>query len=499
MSLSVDDIVRVSASITPQGLLRREFGITLFLTTDTTLSTGAGRVSVNAQFSDVSGVFDESTEPYEAANIYFQQAPFPKNLIIARWINADAPAIVRGGRVGSLAAITAVNDGSLQINAENFTGIDFTSDASFADVAATLQTALRAGSDVNLNTAVVTFDVINQRFEITTGTTVGATATLTIASAGGSGTAVEGLLSLDADSNAVVFQQGANEETVEDALEAILALNDQWYFITLDNTLNDTQTVNDVSAWAAPRAFLFSAESNGASVLTTGETSSTFAELAALDPQRTFGTWSATEDYKSVSIAGRFSSVNFSARNSIITGKFKSLPGTLADRLTPTQQTELERKLVNYYAPFSGDNIYAEGYTFAPSVFIDVRYGLDWFVNAVQVEVYNLLRQNPTKVPQTNAGITAIKNVIEDVCASAVRNGLVAPGQLSAALTLDVQQTTGNNEFDGFLTDGFLVYPNPLSEQSQSDRNQRLAPPFRIWLKGAGAIHFVDIEITFEN
>ena len=125
MTLNVNSIVRVTTSITPQGLLRREFGIPLFLTTDTTLPAGAGRVGVFADFDGVAEVFDVGTEPYKAANIYFQQNPFPKNLVIGRWVDTDVPAILDGGGTALLAAITAISDGSLQISGEDFLALDF--------------------------------------------------------------------------------------------------------------------------------------------------------------------------------------------------------------------------------------------------------------------------------------------------------------------------------------------------------------------------------------
>ena len=90
------------------------------------------------------------------------------------------------------------------------------------------------------------------------------------------------------NAGATVFQLGADAETVEDALNAILALNDQWYFVTLDQNLNDTATVEDVRAWVAPQVFLFSNEANDSAVLTTGETTSITAQIAALEPDRTF-------------------------------------------------------------------------------------------------------------------------------------------------------------------------------------------------------------------
>ena len=142
MSLPVSDIVRVSASIAAQGLLRRDFGISLFLTTDTTLPGGAGRVQTFSNFDGVTDVFAVGTEPYEAANIYFQQSPFPKNLVVGRWIDADIAAVLFGGPAQSLATYQAIADGTLTMFFDavetDLTGLDFTPDLSLSDVAATL-------------------------------------------------------------------------------------------------------------------------------------------------------------------------------------------------------------------------------------------------------------------------------------------------------------------------------------------------------------------------
>ena len=212
MTLEISDIVKVSATITPQGVLRREFGIPLFLTNDTTLPTGAGRVSVNASMPDVESVFDESTEPYKAANVYFQQSPYPKNLIIARWINEDAPAIIVGGSVSQLSDFQAINDGSISINDEDFTGIDFSAVTAYADVATTLQTALRAGADASLDQVEITYNAVKARFEISTGSVVGATALLTHGTSAATGTEIASLLGIDNETS--IFQQGADAEII---------------------------------------------------------------------------------------------------------------------------------------------------------------------------------------------------------------------------------------------------------------------------------------------
>ena len=102
-------------------------------------------------------------------------------------------------------------------------------------------------------------------------------------------------------------------------------------------------------------------------------------------------------------------------------------------------------------------------------------------------------------MPQTPDGIKAVQNVIEAVCERGIVNGGIAPGQLAPSLANEVQQATGNNDFNGFLTTGYLVYIRPLALQSRADRTARKSPPAQVWAKGSGAIHFLDIAVIFEN
>lgn len=375
--------------------------------------------------------------------------------------------------------------------------IDLSSAASLADVAAALQTALRAATNANLTNSTVVYNAVGRRFEIDNGVS-GSSSTLTVATAPSAGTDISTLVGWTADAGAIV-DNGVDAETIEEALQAIQDLNDQWYFLLLEQPLNDTQTVLDASTWVATRDYMFFAESNDVGALVTGETASTFAQLAALRPERTVGDWTpASDKYLSVSSASRLSSVNFDGANTLINPKFKSRPGIEAATLTATQRVELDRKLVNYFTTFGTDAIYVEGWTFRPGVFQDVRYWLDWLVNAVRVDTYNFLRQSD-RVPQTTPGHVATQRVITLACQQGVTNGGAAPGQLSPALTLDIQQVTGNEAFDGFLPRGYFVHFGPVAEQPQAVRATRASTAFRVWIKGSGAINSIDIAITFEN
>jgi len=500
--LSISNIVSVSDQISPSGAARREFGISLLLTTDTTLGTGSNRIVVLTSSDDADDIFAAGTEPQEAAAIYFQQVPYPKNMVVGRWIDSDVGADITGAASATLATFQAISDGSFQMNGEDYTAMDFSGDLSFADVASEIETKLAAGTDLNLKTATVAYDATLGAFTITTATT-GATATLTIASAAASGTDISTLLGMDTAS-AYTLNQGDDEETITEALDAILALNDSPYFITLDETITTETDKEAISTWCASRRYMYAASDSDSTTLTPGETTSFFYQQDALNLPRTWGTWSATLDYKALSSAGRLSSFNPEQSNSIITLNLKQLPGTTSDSaITQTQKAELDAKNVNYYVPLfapasDASDAYLTGTTFKSGVWIDVRFWLDWLVNALEVDLFNFLYASD-RVPQTEAGVTGMQRVIEAVLEQAVRNGGIAPGTLSAANILDVQQTTGNTDFDGYLPKGYLIFTEAIANQSQASREAREAPPTSIWVKGSGAIHTIDISLTFEN
>jgi hypothetical protein len=158
--------------------------------------------------------------------------------------------------------------------------------------------------------------------------------------------------------------------------------------------------------------------------------------------------------------------------------------------VTQTQAETLKAKNVNYYTYFGTSAMLAEG-VMANGRFFDEVYGLDWLQNAVETAVFGYLYTTP-KVPQTDKGVARIVQQVESACQQAVNNGLLAPGTWNGAPLGQV--ATGD-----FLAKGFYVYAAPVASQTLADRNARKAPPITVLAKGAGAIHAVDITITFER
>ena len=126
MTLGIQDIVEVRAQIRPRGAGGREFGRTLLLTTDPTMDAGAGRVGVFASMDEVARTFAADSGPYQAAQVYFSQVPYPRNLVIGRWINTREPARLTGGSPASLETFhgraTAVRGSGTVASLETFHG-----------------------------------------------------------------------------------------------------------------------------------------------------------------------------------------------------------------------------------------------------------------------------------------------------------------------------------------------------------------------------------------
>jgi hypothetical protein len=197
----------------------------------------------------------------------------------------------------------------------------------------------------------------------------------------------------------------------------------------------------------------------------------------------------ALNKYFAVSALGRMFSVNFYGSRTTLTLKFKQAPSIQPSALTTTEVTNLEARNVNVYAMYENDTYIIEQGVMCSGMWADERHGTDWLQNAVQTEVYNLLYQSKTKIPQTNDGVNMIVSRIANTLNVAVNNGLVAAG------TWNSDGFGSLNEGD-YLDSGYYIYAEDVNEQLQSEREARHAPAIQVAVKLAGAIHDVDITIN---
>ena len=123
----IADVVRVITSISAGGTPTREFGRTLYLTAVDTEETAQAEaqlirgVGIYASASALSAT-NPSAALNEAGEIYFQQDPYPKNLLVGSIIRIAQPNLIYGFGPVDVADVEVLGDNvALQIGAEDFT------------------------------------------------------------------------------------------------------------------------------------------------------------------------------------------------------------------------------------------------------------------------------------------------------------------------------------------------------------------------------------------
>lgn len=355
-------------------------------------------------------------------------------------------------------------------------------------VATAVQTALGTATPTGFSTLTVTYNATQTRFELGDGTTSGNVRTLTAPTG-----ALANAMGLSLDDGATVREGDDGDETAAEFFADVGTVSNDWYWVILERPIFDNLNwAEDFSrAVQSTRKQLILDYVNS----TIPAASAPIGLLAARGRSRTSIIWSATADYKAAALAGQFAGRDLSRSNTAVTAKFRTLTGRDIDSLTPAQITVLNNQHINYYTEFGGTAILAEGVSTADGQFIETQHWVDWFAQEAQTRIFSLL-QSTSRVPQTAAGIALLIDRVEDVCHLGIGNGGIAPGILSQSVTNAVRTATSNPSFDGELGNGYLIYVSPLSSLSESQRAAGNVPPVRVWLKGSGAVHFVELDLT---
>lgn len=494
--LDVSSIVNVTISLAPMAIQYENFGTGLIVGDSDVIDTGE-RIRRYANISGVSQDFGTTAPEYKAALLHFSQDPRPAVLFIGRWAATATKGRLNGAPLTTaqqlLSVFTAVTNGSMKLAVNGGTvtavsGVNFSAALNLNGVASILQTALQAVVGWSLVTCE--WDAVYSRFVIKSGTT-GASSSISFATAPTAGTDIGVLMGLNSGQGGSVVA-GMVAETPVASITALADVNREWYAAGFATTtaVTDQQHI-DVAQFieASARSRLYGVTIQNPNVLDSTTSADLASSLMTLKLKRTFTQYSSSSPYAAISLFARAATVNFNANNATITLKFKQEPGVAAEGLTETQAATLKAKNCNVFAAYvNGAAIIQEG-VMANGYFFDSVHGWDWFQNAAQTDVFNLLYQSPTKIPQTDDGVNMIVAVLKATCARAVNNGLVAPGVWNGP-------PIGQLKTGATLSSGYYVYAPLVSSQSQADREARKAPPIQIAAKESGAIHSADVICT---
>lgn len=187
------------------------------------------------------------------------------------------------------------------------------------------------------------------------------------------------------------------------------------------------------------------------------------------------------------------SSINFSGSNTMNTMNLKTLTGLVGDGgLSDTYVLNAQSNGVDVYGNTGGISVV---YSNDNNGYTDDIKGQLWLKKAIEIAGFNYLRQTNTKIPQTEEGMTGLRNAYAQICEQGIRNGFIAPGTWNGTIPFGDPEKFA----EAIEQKGYYIYSIPVAQQSQTDREARKAPVVQIAIKCAGAFHFSDVIITIQR
>ena len=477
--------VRFTAREVPAGSTRRDFGRTLFLHQPDAAATDLDTIIRDRQlrrYGNSAAVEDDWAAGHAvriAAARYFAQVPFPGPLLVGGWFDADVVGRILGSSTHSAAnQLAALGTFTLSFGSSVTADIDFSSVTTFAAAATAVETALAAvftGSTCDYSAA-------NTRFECTFP-----------ADANIMGGFAESEASTDLGLFGGTILPGIEDEA--DMSEAASRLNADprdWFGIAIDPAQPKTQR-DAIKTWAAANGKFYGYQYGDVGTLTANETASEGADDFSTAADGVFGFWSRVGDDKAIRTLGAFASIDFRNPGSYMTLDSKVLAGATPDVLSDTARAELERKRINFYAPNLGKPGLVHGGT-TYGTWMDHYVFLRWIQDAIEVAMGNLLVASKV-VPQDERGRGLIVRELDMIGSEGVAAGGISPGEVTEAFAAEIRQVTGNPNFDGVLSAGYLPY---VGEFTPAVRAQgRVSPPTYLFGRFGSAVHTIEGTIVF--
>jgi hypothetical protein len=484
--ISLTNTINVSLSATPSGLSEFVIANTGLFSTDTPSFADEYRVYTSPR--DVATDFGSSSLTYKMANALFAQSP---NIRTGRGSLYVIPYVATSGTqgtaetpnlIGNIDNFKLITDGALKLTidgvAVQLSNLNFSGITTIADV---VNVILSKTPDCFVE-AVTGTSTASVKF---TSKLIGTTSTIAFATSA-TGTDITGANYLN--TSAVTPVAGTNAVNTESLTDAVNRISDKIFIGgVLDTCYRDNASIlaNATSIQAMDKIYfegtasLINIDELGADIKAAGNTKTRLlAYSVSLEGSKT-----AIAAYASKAV-----SPNFNASQTANTMNLKELATVLPDtNLSQTIFVKAQTAGVDIYASTGGLSVC---YSNSNGAYTDDVVNQLWLKKAFEVAGFNNLKQTNTKIPQTEAGMTGLKNAYSTVCERAVRSGILGTG-----LIWNSAERFGDPEdFDRNIDElGYYIYSLPIAQQSQADREGRIAPVCQLAMKFAGSIHSSDL------
>lgn len=419
---------------------------------------------------DADDFFGSTSDEAVFARQYFgyvspAPASAPRSLQFAAYAPTGRVPAVYSASPASLAELTAVSAGSLNItlgaNTNTIAAINLSAALSFADVATALQTAVRTGTGTQFAAATVTYDVGRAQFIISGGVVGSAAVSVGV-------TPLSTLLGLN-DPQAIL-SPGVAVQTPLAAFQAAEDASDSF------GSASFGESITDVEAKAVAQ---YVAGENVKYQFYVSVTPSTYtATVAALSGIQSTGIIlnSTAGEYKEAIPAAIMSATDYDRRNATVNYMYRQVGGFTADVTTDALANIYDTARVNYYGQTAsaGQNIsffqrgFLLGGATAP-VDMSVHANEQW-LKAYLTAALLSLQLSLNKIPANNEGRSYVLAQVIDAVNKAKFNGtIIIDKLLTTAQKIAVTQLSGDPdawrdvESKGFWADVVITQSVPVS------------------------------------
>jgi hypothetical protein len=496
IGLPVSRLISVAVNLAPNAAPTANFD-SLLIVGDSDVINVQDRIRSYNTIASVASDFGTTAPEYLAALLFFSQVPQPAQLYIGRWAKTATHGLLVCGALSAtqklMSSWTSITTGSLRVTVDggspiNLSGLNFASATNLNGVASVINAPLSG-------TATVTYD--GTGFVVRSNST-GVTSTVSALSATGSGADISAQMNGTIGTLSEIVA-GIAPETALEAVVVLDGLQTGWYALTFaagtgNADISDADHLAvaayvEASGIGSGNPHVYGITTAEPAAITTNDTSSIGYEMQQLGYNRTLVQYSTTSPYAICSFFGRAFTVDFNGSNTTITMMWKQEPGVVGEQLSSTQADALNARNYNYFGKFNNNTSIIVNGTVASGQFFDTIWGVDWFANRIQTDLFNLLYTTFTKIPQTDYGVHLLTTQVAASCDAAVNNALLAPGTWTNA-------GFGTLKENDFLPKGYYVFAPLVATQNVADRAARKAPPIQVAAKLAGAIHTVSVTIN---
>lgn len=188
----------------------------------------------------------------------------------------------------------------------------------------------------------------------------------------------------------------------------------------------------------------------------------------------------------SAAYAGRGMSVNFTGANTVLSMQLQTLATISPDQtINQTSFALAQTAGIDLYVSVAGiPCVMSSG----ANLFFDQVYCRTWIAFQLGVNGFNYLKnaaQVPGKIPQTEAGMTGLKDAYIQAFNQGVTNGYLAPGTWSLPFSFGNPVAFADN----ITNQGYYIISQPINKQSSAVRATRAAPLVQAAIQEAGAVN----------